>query len=196
MRVRTVPPVRSVDRRESPPPPRGSLGDRGTARTLTAMNRLGTALLAAVEAIVTVGVGIGIALVPLTLLWGFEYGLQVDWDVFWKAAGSVWLVGHGVDVTFHLGAATAGASGIEGAGDPIHVTLAALGFAVVTAWLGGRAGRRFAETSTARRVCSSGPRAWPCSDSPSRSRPPPPRPTRSSGRRSCSRRSGSRSPHS
>lgn len=146
MRVRTVPPVRSVDRRESPPPPRGSLGDRGTARTLTAMNRLGTALLAAVEAIVTVGVGIGIALVPLTLLWGFEYGLQVDWDVFWKAAGSVWLVGHGVDVTFHLGAATARASGIEGAGDPIHVTLAALGFAVVTAWLGGRAGRRFAET--------------------------------------------------
>ncbi len=146
MRVCTVPPVLPVGSRESPQVPRGSPGEQGTARTLTAMNRLGTALLAAVEAIVTVGVGIGIALVPLTLLWGFEYGLQVDWDVFWKAAGSVWLVGHGVDVTFHLGAATAGASGIEGAGDPIHVTLAALGFAVVTAWLGGRAGRRFAET--------------------------------------------------
>ncbi|MCM3505660.1 DUF6350 family protein [Curtobacterium sp. ODYSSEY 48 V2] len=110
------------------------------------MNRLGTALLAAVEAIVTVGVGVGIALVPLTLLWGFEYGLQIDWDVFWKAAGSVWLVGHGVDVTFRLGSDVAGASGVEGAADPIHVTLAALGFAVVTAWLGGRAGRRFAET--------------------------------------------------
>ncbi|MDM7891814.1 cell division protein PerM [Curtobacterium caseinilyticum] len=110
------------------------------------MNRLGTALLAAVEAIVTVGVGLGIALVPLTLLWGFEYGLQIDWDVFWKAAGSVWLVGHGVDVTFRLGSDVAGASGVAGAADPIHVTLAALGFAVVTAWLGGRAGRRFAET--------------------------------------------------
>jgi len=110
------------------------------------MNRLGTALLAAVEAIGTVGVGLGIALVPLTLLWGFEYGLQVDWDVFWKAAGSVWLVGHGVDVTFRLGADAAGATGVDGAGAPIHVTLAALGFAVVTAWLGGRAGRRFAET--------------------------------------------------
>ncbi len=110
------------------------------------MNRLGTALLAAVEAIVTVGVGVGIALVPLTLLWGFEYGLQIDWDVFWKAAGSVWLVGHGVDVTFRLGSDVAGASGVQGAADPIHVTLAALGFAVVTAWLGGRAGRRFAET--------------------------------------------------
>ncbi len=110
------------------------------------MNRLGTVLLAAVEAIVTVGVGVGIALVPLTLLWGFEYGLQIDWDVFWKATGSVWLVGHGVDVTFRLGADAAGATGVDGAADPIHVTLAALGFAVVTAWLGGRAGRRFAET--------------------------------------------------
>ncbi|KQS10183.1 hypothetical protein ASG04_06330 [Curtobacterium sp. Leaf183] len=110
------------------------------------MNRLGTALLAAIEAVVTVGVGLGIALVPLTLLWGFEYGLQVDWDVFWKAAGSVWLIGHGVDVTFVLGAAAAKASGVSGAGDPIAITLAALGFAAVTAWLGARAGRRFAET--------------------------------------------------
>ncbi|MBF4582026.1 hypothetical protein ITJ54_05020 [Curtobacterium sp. VKM Ac-2865] len=110
------------------------------------MNRLGTALLAAVEALVTVGVGVGIALVPLTLLWGFEYGLQVDWDVFWKAAGSVWLVGHGVDVTFVLGSTVAKASGVSGAAAPIPVTLAALGFAVVTVWLGARAGRRFAET--------------------------------------------------
>ncbi|MFJ7288944.1 DUF6350 family protein [Curtobacterium sp. NPDC098951] len=110
------------------------------------MNRLGTALLAAIEAVVTVGVGLGIALVPLTLLWGFEYGLQVDWDVFWKATGSVWLVGHGVDVSFLLGSALAKSSGVTGAADPIHVTLAALGFALVTAWLAGRAGRRFAET--------------------------------------------------
>ncbi len=110
------------------------------------MNRLGTALLAAIEAVVTVGVGLGIALVPLTLLWGFQYGLQVDWDVFWKAAGSVWLIGHGVDVTFTLGSAAAEAAGVSGGVAPITVTLAVLGFAVVTAWLGGRAGRRFAET--------------------------------------------------
>ncbi|SDQ07722.1 hypothetical protein SAMN02800687_0178 [Curtobacterium sp. UNCCL20] len=110
------------------------------------MNRLGTALLAAIEAVVTVGVGLGIALVPLTLLWGFEYGLQIDWDVFWKATGSVWLVGHGVDVSFLLGSALAKSSGVSGATDPIHVTLAALGFAIVTAWLAARAGRRFAET--------------------------------------------------
>jgi hypothetical protein len=110
------------------------------------MNRLGTALLAVIEAIVTVGVGVGIALVPLTLLWAFEYGLQVDWSVFWTAAGNVWLIGHGVDVTFTLGSTAAKATGLSGASAPIVVTLAALGFAVVTAWLGGRAGRRLAET--------------------------------------------------
>ncbi len=127
-------------------PRRASRRSGGGSRILAAMNRLGTALLAAIEAVVTVGVGLGIALVPLTLLWGFEYGLQIDWDVFWKATGSVWLVGHGVDVSFLLGAALAKSSGVSGATDPIHVTLAALGFAIVTAWLAGRAGRRFAET--------------------------------------------------
>lgn len=127
-------------------PRRASRRSGAGSRILAAMNRLGTALLAAIEAVVTVGVGIGIALVPLTLLWGFEYGLQVDWDVFWKATGSVWLVGHGVDVSFLLGSAVAKSSGVSGAADPINVTLAALGFAVVTAWLGARAGRRFAET--------------------------------------------------
>ncbi len=140
----TAPPV--VTRGTFAPPPRGSPAKRTSARILAAMNRLGTALLAAIEAVVTVGVGLGIALVPLTLLWGFEYGLQVDWDVFWKATGSVWLVGHGVDVSFLLGSALAKSSGVTGAADPIHVTLAALGFALVTAWLAGRAGRRFAET--------------------------------------------------
>ncbi|WIB63983.1 DUF6350 family protein [Curtobacterium sp. MCBD17_040] len=110
------------------------------------MNRPGTALFAAVEAVVTVAVGVGIALVPLTLLWGIEYGLQVPWLAFWRAAGSVWLIGHGVDVTFVLDAATAKATGLSGADAPIVLTIAALGFAVITAWLGARAGRRLAET--------------------------------------------------
>ena len=69
------------------------------------------------------------ALVPLTLLWAFEYGLQVDWDVFWTAAGNVWLIGHGVDVSFSLGAAAAKATGLSGASAPIGVSVAALGFA-------------------------------------------------------------------
>jgi hypothetical protein len=110
------------------------------------MNRPATALFAAVEAVVAVAVGIGIALVPLTLLWGFEYGLQIPWVAFWRAAASIWLVGHGVDVTFVLDAATANATGLAGAGAPIVMTIAALGFAVITAWLGARAGRRLAET--------------------------------------------------
>jgi hypothetical protein len=110
------------------------------------MNRLGTAVFAAVEAVVAVGVGIGIALVPLSLLWGFEYGLQIPWAVFWRAAASIWLLGHGVDVTFVLDATAANATGLPGAGAPIVLTIAALGFAMVTAWIGARSGRRLAET--------------------------------------------------
>lgn len=110
------------------------------------MNRLGTAFFAAAEAVVAVAVGLGLALVPFVLLWGFEYGLQVPFIVFWRGASDVWLIGHGIDVTFVLDGAIAKASGVPGAGAPIIVTIAALGFAILTAWLGGRAGRRFAET--------------------------------------------------
>ncbi|WP_066517984.1 cell division protein PerM [Curtobacterium ammoniigenes] len=110
------------------------------------MNRLSTAFLALVEAVITVAVGVGLALVPFVLLWGVEYGLQVPFVVFWRGAADVWLIGHGVDVRFMLDAATAKASGLSGASAPITVTIAALGFAILTAWLGGRAGRRFAET--------------------------------------------------
>jgi hypothetical protein len=110
------------------------------------MNRLGTAVFAAVEAVVAVGVGLGIALVPLSLLWGFEYGLQIPWAVFWRAAGNIWLLGHGVDVTFVLDATAAKATGLSGAGAPIVLTIAALGFALLTAWIGSRSGRRLAET--------------------------------------------------
>jgi hypothetical protein len=127
-------------------PRRASVVPGVTARILGAMNRLGTALFAAVEAVVAVAVGLGIALVPLTLLWGLEYGLQIPWAVFWRGAVDVWLLGHGVDVTFVLDAATAKATGVAGAGSPIVLTLAALGFACVTVWMGSRAGRRLAET--------------------------------------------------
>ena len=41
------------------------------------MNRPLTALFAALEALLVVGIGIGIPLVPLTILWAAQYGLQI-----------------------------------------------------------------------------------------------------------------------
>ena len=110
------------------------------------MNRQLTALFAAFEAVLVAAIGIAVPLVPLTLLWGIQYGLSIDWTVFWRAAVDIWLLGHGVDVTMTLDPATAALFGFPGAGLPVTLTIAALGFALLTMLLGVRAGRRVAET--------------------------------------------------
>src|SRR6187402_2028812 len=110
------------------------------------MNRSLTALFSALEALLVVAVGIGIPLAPLTVLWAFQYNLQVDWVVFWRASVDTWLLGHGVDVTFTLQPALATGLGFPAAGTPFIVTIAALGFALLTVLMGVRAGRRIGET--------------------------------------------------
>lgn len=110
------------------------------------MNRQFTALFAAFEAVLVAAIGIAVPLVPLTLLWGIQYGLAIDWTVFWRAAVDLWLLGHGVDVTMTLDPATASLLGFPAAGLPVTLTIAALGFAMLTLLLGVRAGRRVAET--------------------------------------------------
>lgn len=111
------------------------------------MNRSLTALYAALEALLVVGIGVGIPLVPLTLLWAFQYGLQIDWSIFWRAAVDIWLLGSGVDVTMTLAPSLASALGFAQAGKPFVLTIALLGFALLTVLLGARAGRRIGETS-------------------------------------------------
>jgi hypothetical protein len=110
------------------------------------MNRPLTALFAALEALLVAAIGVGIALVPLTILWAFQYGLQIDWVVFWRAATDIWLLGSGADVTMTLNPAIAASLGFPGAGTPFILTIAPLGFALLTALLGVRAGRRIVET--------------------------------------------------
>ncbi|GAB3607691.1 hypothetical protein GCM10027413_31000 [Conyzicola nivalis] len=111
------------------------------------MNRSLTALFAAFEAALVVAIGVGISLAPLTILWGVQFGFQVDWIVFWRASADIWLVGHGVDMIFALDPATAATLGLAGADAAFPVRIAALGFAMLTVLLGVRAGRRVAETN-------------------------------------------------
>ncbi|ANP73815.1 DUF6350 family protein [Cryobacterium arcticum] len=110
------------------------------------MNRITTALLAALEALIVVAIGVGIALVPLTVLWGTHYGLGIDWFVFWRAAVDVWLLGNGVDLAVQLPVEVTTALGIAGAEAPFSLTIALLGFAVLAVLLGVRTGRRAAGT--------------------------------------------------
>ncbi|WP_136708536.1 DUF6350 family protein [Agromyces sp. H66] len=108
------------------------------------MRRTTIALLAALEASVTALVGFGVAFVPLVLLWAVHFGLAVDLTVFLRAAADVWLVGHGVDLTVQLDPITAARIALPGAGDPFPITIALLGFALLSVTSGMRVGRRSA----------------------------------------------------
>ncbi|TFB47385.1 DUF6350 family protein [Cryobacterium tagatosivorans] len=110
------------------------------------MNRITTALLAALEALIVVAIGIGIALVPLTILWATQFDLGVDWLVFWRAAADAWLLGNGVDLHVQLGPGVVAALGMPAALEPFPVTIALLGVALIACLFGVRTGRRVAET--------------------------------------------------
>jgi len=110
------------------------------------MTRRLTLLFSAFEALLVVAIGVAIPLVPLTILWAAQFGFGPDWAIFWRGAVDIWLLGHGVDVTFTLDPTTAAAVGIAGAGAPVKITIALLGFALLTLLLGVRAGERVAET--------------------------------------------------
>lgn len=109
------------------------------------MNRRLTALFAAAEALLVLGVGLVIPLAITTVLWATHFGFAPEWVVFWRAAADIWLLGHGVDVTFILDPALAAAVGYPGSGDPVTVTVAILGFALLTFALAIRVGRRATE---------------------------------------------------
>lgn len=111
------------------------------------MNRITIALLAALEAVIAVAIGLGLALVPLTIMWATQGGLSTDWTVFWRAASDVWLLGHGVDLTLQLPPAFVAALALPGADAAFTVSIALLGFSVLTIVLGVGAGRRAAHSS-------------------------------------------------
>ncbi|WP_174776803.1 DUF6350 family protein [Cryobacterium sp. TMT3-29-2] len=110
------------------------------------MKRITTALLAALDALIVVAIGIGIALVPLTVLWATQFGLDVNWLVFWRAAVDVWLVGNGVDLIVQLDPTLVAALNLPGSDAPFPITIALLGFALMSVLFGLRTGHRAAET--------------------------------------------------
>ncbi|WP_022900847.1 DUF6350 family protein [Humibacter albus] len=105
------------------------------------MNRITVSLLAALDAVITLGVGVAIPLVPLTVLWGLRFDVTASWLPYWRGAGDIWLLGHGVDVTATLDPSMSAQFGLAGT-TVFTVSIAALGIALLTAVLGSRTGRR------------------------------------------------------
>jgi hypothetical protein len=70
-----------------------------------------------------VGIGLGITLVPLSLMWAVQLDTGVGWDVFYRAATDIWLVGHGVDLTITLDPVLAANVALPGAEKPFLISL-------------------------------------------------------------------------
>lgn len=110
------------------------------------MNRTLIALLAALESFLAVAIGVGISLIPLSLMWAAQLETGVAWDVFYRASVDIWLVGHGVDLTVTLDPTLAAAVALPGLEKPFLISIAPLSFALVTVLLGVRLGRKSLES--------------------------------------------------
>jgi hypothetical protein len=110
------------------------------------MNRSLVALLAALEAFIAVAIGVGISLVPLSIMWALRLDLGLGWDVFWRASADIWMLGHGVDLLLTLDPKLVAAIALPAAEVPFALTVAPLTFALITVLLGVRLGRKSAES--------------------------------------------------
>ncbi len=100
------------------------------------MNRRLTFLIAAFEALVLAGIGVGITLAPLTVIWLFENDPSIDWFVAFRAASDIWLMAHGTRLVVAEGV-------IMGVEVPSFViSVVPLGLTFLIGFLALRLGRR------------------------------------------------------
>ncbi len=100
------------------------------------MNRRLTFLIAAFEALVIAGIGVGITLAPLTVIWLFENDPSIDWFVAFRTASDIWLMSHGTRLIVAEGV-------IMGVSVPSFViSVVPLGLTFLIGYLSLRLGRR------------------------------------------------------
>ncbi|MEN9955620.1 MAG: hypothetical protein RLY34_427 [Actinomycetota bacterium] len=100
------------------------------------MNRRLTFLIAAFEALVVAGIGIGILLAPLTVVWLFENEPTIDWLVPFRASADVWLMAHGTRLVVPAG--MFGSSEVPA----FVISMIPLGLSALIAFLSVRLGKK------------------------------------------------------
>ncbi|MFI8631006.1 DUF6350 family protein [Microbacterium sp. NPDC077663] len=108
------------------------------------MNRLLVSLLAAVDALLAVAVGVGVVLAPVTLVWIFGIGGDADWAALWPAAATIWQLGHFAPVAVSLPAELVVLGGLPTGGAQFTLSLAPTALALFTAASAWRSGSRAA----------------------------------------------------
>jgi hypothetical protein len=100
------------------------------------LNRRLTFLIAAFEALVVAGIGIGILLAPLTVVWLFENEPTIDWLVPFRASADVWLMAHGTRLVVPAG--MFGSSEVPA----FVISMIPLGLSALIAFLSVRLGKK------------------------------------------------------
>lgn len=99
-------------------------------------------MIQAVECCTIIALGLAACVVPTLAGLLLVQGLDVDLLATWRVGVDVWLLGHGVDVGVTLPTQLVVATGIESAGRPFVLSIAALGIGLVTVLLAVRSGMR------------------------------------------------------
>ena len=100
------------------------------------MNRRLTFLIAAFEALVVAGIGIGILLAPLTVVWLFENDPTIEWLVPFRASADIWMMAHGTRLVVPAG--MFGSSEVPA----FVISMIPLGLSAVIALLSFRLGKK------------------------------------------------------
>jgi hypothetical protein len=105
------------------------------------VNKPQTFFIAAFDAAIRVALGLGVLLVPLTIVWIFENDPSVDWFVAFRAASDFWLLSHGTRLVIPAGEI------LGVAVQTFVVSLIPLGMTIWFARLYYTAGKRFLASS-------------------------------------------------
>ncbi len=112
------------------------------------MKRVITALVVAIEAVGILAAGLGVSLIPLTLVWMFDYELSFPYTTILGLASSAWMLGHLVPLTVELSDATVQSLGVGTEPLSFIISLAPLGITLITVWAGVALGRRASASRT------------------------------------------------
>jgi hypothetical protein len=112
------------------------------------VTRLLIILTGAIEALVVMLAGLAVPFVPLTIMWLSRLNDGINFDVYWRAASDIWLLGHGVHFGVTIDPKIAAAIGLPGVADTFLLALAPLSFGLLTFLLAARVGRRTIEAGT------------------------------------------------
>lgn len=100
-----------------------------------------TFVTALLESALAVAIGMGVLLVPMSILWLAENDASIDWLVAYRTAADFWLAAHGVGIVVAAG-------DIAGISTPeFAISFVPMGLSAVIAYVAYKLGRRIAASS-------------------------------------------------